>query len=121
MNTSNWENESASTNLSGNRELKSVSQSDSVVDRAKNVVVDKLRNVSNLLHEQSNRDGLNRDLSHYGQQTATWLDRSADYVRDMNPQQVKDDVQNQVRSNPGRTLLIAGGIGLLVGTILRRR
>jgi ElaB/YqjD/DUF883 family membrane-anchored ribosome-binding protein len=121
MNVNNWDKESVTTDLSTAGRLGSGVQDESVMDRAKKTVVDKLRDVSGMLHQQSNRSDINRDLSYYGQQTADWLDRSADYVHDLNPQQVKDDVKNQVRSNPGRSLLIAGGIGLLVGAILRRR
>ena len=64
------------------------------------------------------QQGVAAELVH---QAADWLDRSADYVRDFDPQQVKTDVENQVRRHPGRSLLIAGAAGLLLGALLRRR
>lgn len=121
MNVNNWDNESATANVSRTNQFGSGIGNESVVDRAKKAVVDKLYTVSEKLQQQTNREGLNGDLKHYGQQAANWLDKSAGYVSDMNPQQLKDDVKNQVQSNPGRSLLIAGGIGLLVGAVLRRR
>ena len=121
MSVHNWDNESATAGISGTSQYNSGLREESVVDRAKKAVVDKLYTVSEKLQQQTNREGLNSDLKHYGQQAATWLDKSAGYVSDMNPQQLKDDVKNQVQSNPGRCLLIAGGIGLLVGAVLRRR
>ena len=121
MNTNNWNNESVPADLSGTNSLESGIRNESVLDQTKRVVADKLRNVSDQLHQQSSRNDINRELGNYGQQAAQWLDRSADYVNDMNPQKIKDDVKNQVKANPGRTLLIAGGIGLLLGAVLRRR
>ena len=117
----NWNNESVAAGLADNNSLKSEIHNESVLDQTKRVVADKLRNVSDQLYQQSSRSDINRDLGNYGQQAAQWLDRSADYVNDLNPQQIKDDVKNQVKANPGRTLLIAGGIGLLLGAVLRRR
>ena len=121
MNSTRWNNESVAEQLPGTDRFKSEGRGESVVDQTKRVVADKLHNVSEKLLQQSNRNDINRDLSHYGQQAAEWLEQSANYVSDLNPQKIKDDVKNQVRANPGRTLLIAGGIGLLLGTVLRRR
>jgi ElaB/YqjD/DUF883 family membrane-anchored ribosome-binding protein len=39
----------------------------------------------------------------------------------MNVEQVKADLQQEIRRNPGRSLLIAGAFGLLLGSLLRRR
>ena len=119
MNINEWNSESLAADLSGSDGIKT--RNESAMDQTKRVVADKLRNVSGMLRQHSSRNDINRELGHYGQQTANWLERSADYVGDMNPQQIKDDVKNQVRSNPGRTLLIAGGLGLLLGAVLRRR
>jgi len=58
--------------------------------------------------------------SGYASQAAGFLDGAADYVRQFDPEQVKSDVRNQVRHNPGKSLLIAGAVGLLVGFLVRR-
>jgi hypothetical protein len=57
----------------------------------------------------------------YGRQVSSWLNASADYVSDINAEKVKSDLQHQIRQNPGRSLLIAGAVGLLLGSLLRRR
>ena len=92
----------------------------SAFDRAKRTAADKLHQAAQALQEKSER-GSNQDLSQYGQRVATWLDQTADYVGEMNPQQIKADIGKQVQNNPGRSLLIAGGIGLVLGAIFRRR
>jgi hypothetical protein len=47
------------------------------------------------------------------QSTATW-------IRDADLDSVKNDVERQVREHPGRTLLIAAGVGYLLGKAFRR-
>ena len=93
-------------------------QDGSSFDRIKQTAADKLRRAANTVQQQSERVGVSRD---YGQRAADWLDRTADYVGEFDPKQVRSDLEEQVRRNPGRTLLIAGGVGLLLGAMLRRR
>src|SRR5215468_9700989 len=50
----------------------------------------------------------------FKREAARWLDKAADCVDAVNLQQIESDVKHQVRSNPGRSLLIAGAVGLLV-------
>jgi ElaB/YqjD/DUF883 family membrane-anchored ribosome-binding protein len=100
----------------------STAQEGSTADRIKSTVVDKLRAASQALEEKSsNLQGQNEGLSTYGRQAARWLDKSATYIDEANTQKVKDDLQNQVRHHPGRSLLIAGAVGLVLGAIFRRR
>ena len=119
MYTDKRETDADMANPSNNSNLSR--SNESVFDQTKRVVADKLWNVSDKLREQSSRSDINRDLGYYGQQSAEWLARSAGYINDLSSQQITDDVKNQVRVNPGRTLLIAGGIGLLLRSVLRRR
>ena len=60
-------------------------------------------------------------VSGFASQASGWLDNAGTYVEDLNPAQVKSDIQQQMRANPGRALLIAGAVGLVAGTLLRRR
>lgn len=91
-------------------------------DKVKTTISSKLHNAAAALREKSQAvSGKNKDLANYGNQTADWLNRSADYIEDINPQKLKGDVQNQVRQNPGRSLLIAAGVGLVLGSLFRRR
>ncbi|MEP7065501.1 MAG: hypothetical protein ABI889_05675 [Gemmatimonadota bacterium] len=46
---------------------------------------------------------------------ATGMERGADWLRNANMNSFQDDLGRQVRQNPGRTLLIAGAIGYLLG------
>ena len=84
----------------------------------KSTVADKLKAASETLRE---RAGQNDRASGYAGQASGWLAGAADYVRDMDTEQVKSDIQRKVRANPGRSLLIAGAAGLLLGALFRRR
>jgi hypothetical protein len=94
----------------------------STFDQIKSTVADKLHSAADALHEKSSQPGREREgLSNYGHRAAGWLDRSADYIEDLNADQLKTDIKNQVRSHPGRALLIAGAAGLILGALFRRR
>ena len=43
------------------------------------------------------------------------MERSADWLRSANVSAFQEGLERQVRDNPGRTLLIAGAIGYLLG------
>jgi ElaB/YqjD/DUF883 family membrane-anchored ribosome-binding protein len=92
------------------------------LDKIKTTISSKLHDAAQTLREKAGAfSGKNQNLANYGNQTADWLHRSANYLEEMNPQQLKSDIQKQVSHNPGRSLLIAAGVGLLVGTLFRRR
>ena len=80
--------------------------------------------VSSKLHEAAGTVGdklsNNTSTSKYGDQAASWLNQSADYIESLEPQQLKGDIQEQIRRNPGRSLLIAAAFGLVVGSLFRR-
>lgn len=46
---------------------------------------------------------------------ASGMERSADWLRNANMTSFQQGLERQVRENPGRTLLIAGAIGYLLG------
>ena len=93
----------------------------STLDNLKGTVADKLKSAANALKQKAAQADPNSPVSNYADKASGWLGNAADYVSEMNPSQVKSDIQRQVRSNPGRTLLIAGAAGLLLGALLRRR
>jgi len=93
----------------------------STLDQLKDTVADKLKSASSALKEKAARAEPNSSVASYADKASGWLGGASDYVREMNPTQVKSDLQRQVRTNPGRTLLIAGAAGLLLGALLRRR
>jgi hypothetical protein len=57
-------------------------------------------------------DRASESLAHGMESTARW-------VRDADLNKVRGDVEQQVRSNPGRALLVAVGVGYLLGKIFR--
>ena len=94
---------------------------DSTFKQIKTTVADKLQSAAQTLHQKADRSGQPAELATFGHRAAGWLERSAEYVNEMEPQRLKTDLENQVRRNPGRSLLVAGIVGLALGGLLRRR
>ena len=80
-----------------------------------------LSRAAEALHERSSGGGLRETRSEGLGQAADWLDHSAEYVKQADVQQMKADVEDQIRRNPGRSLLVAGAVGLFLGALIRRR
>ena len=91
----------------------------STLDTIKDTVAEKLHAVAGAFQQKGGQNQENT-VAGYAGQAAGWLDDAAEYVREVDPQKIKSDLQKQVRSNPGRSLLIAGAAGLLLGILLRR-
>jgi ElaB/YqjD/DUF883 family membrane-anchored ribosome-binding protein len=83
-------------------------------------IAESLRTAAGALTRR-NEAGSNEGLSGLGNRAAELLNRSADYVEELDLAKVKDSVVSQVRRNPGRSLLIAGAAGLFLGALFRRR
>src|SRR5262245_7702974 len=93
----------------------------SAMQQIKSTEVDTLNSAADALRKRSAHPGESEGLANFEQKAADLLNRSADYLNDLNADKFKTDVKNQVHEHPGRTLLIAGAAGLLLGAILRRR
>ena len=89
----------------------------SALENLKDAVAGKLHAAAGVIQEKA---GQNPTAAGYAGQAANWLDDAAEYVREADSQKVKSDLQNQVRRNPGRSLLVAGAAGLLLGFLMRR-
>lgn len=87
-------------------------------DSVKSTVADKLAGAAETLRQKG---GQNSATAAYADQASGWLNSAADYVRDLDPSELKSNIQQQVHNNPGRSLLIAGAAGLALGILLRRR
>jgi hypothetical protein len=96
-------------------------QRDSIFKQIRTTAADKLQSAAETLHQKADRSGQPTEISALGHRTADWLERSADYLNELEPQRLKTDIESQVRRNPGRSLLIAGIVGLALGGILRRK
>ncbi len=84
------------------------------------MVADKLHQAADSLQQKVGSEADGGAMAKYGQKAADVLDRSADFVGDFDPGKVKTDVQNHVKQNPGRSLLIAGAVGLILGALFSR-
>ena len=90
-------------------------------ENVKNVIADKLHNVAVALGGKAADQDAQSGATHYGKHASELLDQSAEYVRQFDYEQVDARVREYVRKSPGRSLLIAGAVGLIIGAILRRR
>ena len=93
--------------------------SNSTFDTFKDTVAEKLHSAAGAIQDKAGQNP-NNAVAGYASQAAGFLDGAAEYVRQVDPEQVKSDIQNQVRRNPGRSLLIAVVVGLLFGVLIRR-
>jgi hypothetical protein len=65
-------------------------------------------------------------VAHEGRMTdaasrlATGMDATAEWIRDIDVDGLKVGIEKQVKEHPGRTLLIAVGLGYLIGKAFRR-
>jgi len=87
----------------------------------KNYLAEKMHHVAEAFCENAADQEVPSGIARYGKQASEWIDKSAIYVEQFDIEQADARVRDLVRRNPGRSILIAGGVGLLVGMVLRRR
>lgn len=58
-------------------------------------------------------------MSQVSDKLATGMQASADWLRDADLDGLKSGIERQVKEHPGRTLLIAAGLGYLIGRAFR--
>lgn len=90
-------------------------------ENVKNIIADKLHNAAGALSEKAATHDAQSSMAQYGKHASEWLDDSAEYIRQFDYEQTDAKIQEYVRQSPGRSLLIAGAVGLIIGAILRRR
>ncbi len=90
------------------------------MEKAKFKLAEKLDNIAATVEEKA-AGNQHSDLASYGRQASDILHQSASYVRDFDYDQTEAEIRNYIKEQPGRSLAIAGGIGLLLGFLLRRR
>ena len=59
-------------------------------------------------------------MAEVSNRVAGGLQASADWIREADIDSMKSGIESQVKEHPGRTLLIAAGIGYLLGKAFRR-
>lgn len=90
-------------------------------EKFKNIIADKLHSAAESLGENSADQDEESATAKYRKQASEWLDHSAESVRKFDYQETDASIREYVKEKPGRSLLIAGAIGLVIGAILRRR
>lgn len=90
-------------------------------EKVQNSIADKLHNFAEILGEKATNPDAHYGMTQYGKQASEWLDQSADYVRQFDHAEATSAIREHVGRNPGRSLLIAGGVGLIIGAVLRRK
>jgi len=101
---------------------KTVEGKSGVAERVIGKVSAKLRKTADVVGATTERIASHeRDVRSYGKQAAEWLDTSADYVSDIDPQQLRISVTNGLRRNIAPSLIAAAMLGLVAGLLLRRR
>jgi ElaB/YqjD/DUF883 family membrane-anchored ribosome-binding protein len=90
-------------------------------EKAKHIIADKLHTAAEALGGKAAAQGTPSGLAQYGKQASEWLDQSAEYVRQFDYAREDAKVREYVKQSPGRSLLIAGAVGLVIGAIWRRR
>lgn len=91
-----------------------------VADKVKTAIANGLSQVADVIEQKAKSGQTPEPLANYARQASDLLDASADYVRSIDPGEVKQEIETRVRANPGRTLLIAAAVGLLLGIVIRR-
>lgn len=90
-------------------------------ENVKNIIADKLHNAAGALSEKVAIHDAQSGMAQYGKHASEWLNHSAEYIRKFDYEQTDSKIREYVRQSPGRSLLIAGAVGLIIGAILRRR
>ncbi len=90
-------------------------------ENVKNKIADKLHHIAQTLSEKAADPDTQTDVAACEKQASEWLDHSAEYIRQFDYKQADAKAREYVRQNPGRSILIAGAVGLIIGAILRRR
>ncbi len=93
-------------------------------ESVRNNIADKLHNAADALNEKAANAAAKDEQSQaaqYEKQASEWLEHSAEYIRQFDYKQADEQLRESIKKHPGRSLLIAGGVGLIIGAALRRR
>jgi ElaB/YqjD/DUF883 family membrane-anchored ribosome-binding protein len=90
-------------------------------ENVKNSIADTLHNAADALGAKTAEKDLQPGLAQLGKQASERLEQSAEYIRQFNCKPANEKFREFIRQRPGRSLLIAGTLGLIIGAIVRRR
>jgi ElaB/YqjD/DUF883 family membrane-anchored ribosome-binding protein len=90
-------------------------------EKVKNSIAETLHNAADALGIKAAENDSQCGLAQFGKQASERLDQSAEYIRQFNCKPADVKIREFIRQSPGRSLLIAGAVGLIIGAIVRRR
>jgi ElaB/YqjD/DUF883 family membrane-anchored ribosome-binding protein len=90
-------------------------------ENVKSRIADKLNHVAWVISKKAAGPDVQSDIAACEKQASEWLDHWAEYIRQFDYKQVDAKARQYVRQNPGRSILIAGAVGMIIGAVLRRR
>ncbi len=122
--------------IAGNAQEKLADVGSSVRDRAgnaKNSLADMLDSGANRLRQRASSDGQLAGATTAGSATiaegraaqvtdrvASGMSATADFIREADLESLQSGIERQVKEHPGRTLLMAVGLGYLLGKAIRK-
>jgi ElaB/YqjD/DUF883 family membrane-anchored ribosome-binding protein len=93
------------------------------VDAGKNRVAGQIERISDLVEERARSmeeaGGVQRRASQAALRATEALDTSAEYIRSRNPDEMRDDLERQIRARPLLSIGIAAAAGFLLARSLR--
>ena len=60
-------------------------------------------------------------LEQASQKVAAGMENTADWVRTADAEKAREGIEYQVKTRPGRSLLVALGLGFLIGSVFKRK
>ncbi|BCS54822.1 hypothetical protein [Geobacter sp. SVR] len=90
------------------------------IENIRNVIADTLHGTAETLARKAAELEGQPKVSHYAGQASEWLEKSAECVRTFDYAATDAKFRDYVRQSPGRSILMAGAAGLIIGVILRR-
>ncbi len=107
--------------LEENREASDPIGKVSGFEKIKKVIADRLVDVAATLDEKAATQDAESGMAQFEKQASEWLNESAEFVRNFDHEETDAAIRAYIRENPASSLLIAGGVGLAIGALLRRR
>ena len=85
------------------------------IDKNRSAAAGGIEKAASALHEKADSLPGGEKVTSIAHAAADKLNSTAEYVREHDVNKMMDDVEIVVKNNPGRSLLVAGAIGFLVG------
>ena len=90
------------------------------LQNVQDTVADKLHTIAEEVSERTQSPNMPSVVGSYGREVSEFLDQGAGYVRDLDYDELRGEVQDYVKQNPGFSLLMAGAVGFVIGVMVRR-